>query len=96
MDSIQLIRRAATIGALLVAKVVRVADKFPWINRFPNKPLMYSVVWKTLMYITCTFVVRFFEHLLPLLFEGKSVGYASSNFQEKWFGHISGQFRCGF
>jgi len=68
---------AATIGALLVAKVVLVADKLPWINRFPHKPLMYNVIWKTLIYFGCTFVVRFAEHLFPLLFEGKGLGFAT-------------------
>jgi hypothetical protein len=35
----------ATVGALLVAKVVLIADKLPIINRFTEKPLMYNVVW---------------------------------------------------
>ena len=70
---------AATIGALLVAKVVLVADKLPWINRFPNKPLMYNVAWKTLMYVACTVVVRIVEHLLPFLFEGESFGSATQH-----------------
>jgi hypothetical protein len=34
----------ATIAALLVAKVVLVADMLPFINRFPEKPLTYNVV----------------------------------------------------
>jgi hypothetical protein len=70
---------AATLGALLVAKVVLVTDKLPWINRFPNKPLMYNVAWKTLLYVACTFVVRFVEHLLPFLFEGERVGSATQH-----------------
>ena len=37
----------ATVAALLVAKVVLIADKLPLINRFPEKPLMYNVLWKT-------------------------------------------------
>src|SRR5678816_1815359 len=37
---------AATVMALLVAKVVLIADKLPFINRFPEKPLIYNVVWK--------------------------------------------------
>ena len=35
----------ATVGALLVAKVVLVADMLPIINRFPEKPLIYNVLW---------------------------------------------------
>ncbi len=37
---------AATIGALLVGKVVLVADKLRLINRFPDRPLIYNVAWK--------------------------------------------------
>ena len=33
----------ATAAALLVAKVVLVADMLPVINPFPEKPLIYSV-----------------------------------------------------
>lgn len=67
---------AATIGALLVAKVVLVADKLPWINKFPNKPLMYNVAWKTLIYVGCTLVVRFIEHLLPYLLDHEPLDIA--------------------
>lgn len=70
---------AVTIGALLVAKVVLVADKLPWINRFPNKPLMYNVVWKTLIYVGCTLVVRFGEHLLPFLLDHESPAVTMSH-----------------
>lgn len=70
---------AATIGALLIAKVVLVADKLPWINRFPNKPLMYNVAWKTLIYFACTFLVRFLEHLIPFLMDGEGLGVATQH-----------------
>ena len=67
---------AATIGALLVAKVVLVADKLPWINKFPNKPLIYNVAWKTLIYVGGTLVVRFAEHLLPYLLDHERLDIA--------------------
>lgn len=66
----------ATIGALLVGKVILVADKLPWINRFPNKPLIYNVAWKTLIYFGCTFMVRFVEHLFPFLLDHQNLGTA--------------------
>ncbi len=58
---------AATIGALLVGKVVLVANKLPMIDKFPNKPLIYNVVWKTMIYILAVFVVRYIEHLVPFI-----------------------------
>jgi hypothetical protein len=57
---------AATVGALLVAKVVLIADKLPFINRFPEKPLMYNVLWKTAIYVGASVFIHYLEHLLPL------------------------------
>ena len=60
---------AATVGAFLVGKVVLVADKIPMVNRFPEKPLIYNVVWKTIIYVFAVFVVRYIEHLFPFVLE---------------------------
>ena len=57
---------AATIAALLVAKVVLITDKFPFVNRFPDRPLMYNVVWKTAIYVVAAFLVHYLEHLVPV------------------------------
>ena len=54
---------SATVGALLVAKVVLISDALPFVNRFPDKPLMYNVVWKTMIYVAAAFVVHYLEHL---------------------------------
>jgi hypothetical protein len=56
----------ATIGALLVAKVVLVADLLPAVNRFPQKPLIYNVVWKTAIYVVGAVLVHYLEHLIPV------------------------------
>ena len=55
----------ATIGALLVAKVVLIADHLPAINRFPEKPLIYNVVWKTAIYWLGASAAHYLEHLVP-------------------------------
>ena len=55
----------ATVGALLVAKVVLIADHLPFINRFPEKPLIYNVAWKTVTYWLGASVVHYLEHLVP-------------------------------
>jgi hypothetical protein len=31
----------------VIAKVVLVADHVKFVNRFPDRPLIYNVVWKT-------------------------------------------------
>jgi hypothetical protein len=55
---------AATIGALIVAKVVMIVDLLPFVNRFPHKPLAYNIIWKTAIYLLAAFVVRYVEHLI--------------------------------
>ncbi len=39
------------VAALILGKAVLLADMLPLINRFPNKPLIYNVAWKTLIYL---------------------------------------------
>ncbi len=68
---------AAAVGALIVAKVVLIADNIPFINKYPDKPLIYNVVWKTVIYILVTFVVRFLEYLLPLWWKQRSLSIAA-------------------
>jgi hypothetical protein len=54
----------ATVMALVVAKVVLIADHFPLVNRFPDKPLSYNVVWKTAIYFAALVAVRYAEHFI--------------------------------
>ena len=54
----------ATLGALIVGKAVLVADKLPFFNRYPEKPLIWNTVWKTLLYIAITALFRIAEVLL--------------------------------
>jgi hypothetical protein len=63
----------AAVMALLVAKVVLVADMLPFINRFPDQPLIYNVVWKTVIYVAASLVVHYLEHLTPLWWHAGSV-----------------------
>ena len=55
---------AAAVGALIVGKVILIADYFSFVNRFPHKPLMYNVVWKTGVYFVASIFVRYAEHLI--------------------------------
>ena len=51
---------------LVAGKVVLIADALPFVNRFPEKPLMYNVAWKTVIYIGAALVVHYLEHLIPV------------------------------
>src|SRR5262245_18794319 len=42
---------AIAISALILGKAVLLADLLPAINRFPVRPLVYNVMWKTVLYL---------------------------------------------
>ena len=67
---------AATVGALIVGKVVVLADQIPFINKYPEKPLIYNVVWKTGVYLLVSLIVRFLEALLLLGWQYRDLGLA--------------------
>ena len=67
----------ATVGALLVAKVVLIADSLPVINRFPERPLAYNVAWKTTIYVLAALVLHYLEHLVPLWWRLGDLGAAN-------------------
>jgi hypothetical protein len=73
----------ATVGALLVAKVVLIADALPVVNRFPERPLIYNVVWKTTIYVLAALVVHYLEHLVPLWWRLGDLGTANHRLLEE-------------
>lgn len=72
----------ATIGALIVAKVVLLADLLPIVNRFPDKPLVYNILWKTLIYQVAAIVVGYLEHLWDAYREAGSFAAANAHLVE--------------
>ena len=52
------------VAALILGKAVLIADLLPLINRFPNKPLIYNVAWKTLIYLLMATVIHYLERLI--------------------------------
>jgi hypothetical protein len=52
------------VAALILGKAVLVADMLPMINRFPNKPLIYNVAWKTFIYWLLSAVIHYLERLI--------------------------------
>jgi hypothetical protein len=51
------------VAALILGKAVLLADMVPMINRFPNKPLIYNVAWKTLIYWLMATLIHYVERL---------------------------------
>jgi len=52
------------VAALILGKAVLIADMLPFINRFPNKPLIYNVAWKTVIYWLISAVIHYLERLI--------------------------------
>lgn len=73
----------ATIAALIVAKVILIADLLPIVNRFRNKPLIYNVVWKTAIYLVAALLVRYVEHLIHFLREHGDLTLANRHLLEE-------------
>src|SRR4030095_13885071 len=55
---------SVTVAALGRGKVVLVAECLRHINRYPDKPLMYNVIWKTVIYTLVSLLVHYLEHLI--------------------------------
>ena len=53
-----------TVAALILGKAVVIADLLPVINRFPGKPLIYNVVWKTVIYVLIATLLHYLERLV--------------------------------
>jgi hypothetical protein len=52
------------VGALILGKAVLIADMLPVVNRYPDKPLAYNVVWKTVIYFVAALVLHYLERLI--------------------------------
>jgi len=51
------------VAALILGKAVLIADLLPPINRYPGRPLIYNVVWKTVIYWLVATVIHYLERL---------------------------------
>jgi hypothetical protein len=51
------------VGALILGKAVLLADLLPAINRFPDKPLVYNITWKTGIYFCIAILIHYLERL---------------------------------
>jgi hypothetical protein len=70
---------AAAISALVIAKVVVVVNILPFMNRFPDKPLIYNILWKTWIYILAALVVRYVGSIFPHVMETRDFVQANNN-----------------
>lgn len=70
---------AVVIGALIIGKVVLIADHLRITNKFPHRPLIYRIIWKSFVYVTAAFIVRTAEELIPRIIKTGSIGQGMAN-----------------
>lgn len=78
------------IASLVLGKCVLIADMLPFINRFPDKPLIWNVTWKTLMYAFVALIVHYLERLYdywkeaPGFMDANALLWSSINWPRFW------------
>ena len=70
-----------TISALVMGKVLLIVDSFPFINAFPNKPLIYNITWKFFIYSFFVLLIRLVENFIDLVYKLKNFSVASQHLQ---------------
>jgi hypothetical protein len=65
------------IAALILGKAVLIADMLPLINRYPDKPLIYNVAWKTTIYLLMSALIHYLERLFD--FSRQAGGVVTGN-----------------
>jgi hypothetical protein len=68
---------SVVLAALILGKAVLIADLLPMINRFPNKPLIYNVAWKTMIYLLMATLIHYLERLVE--FWRQAGGFVAGN-----------------
>jgi len=68
---------SVTIAALVLGKTVLIADMLPFINRYPDKPLIYNIAWKTTLYVLVSIVIHYLERLID--FWKEAGGFIAAN-----------------
>ena len=65
------------IASLILGKAVLIADMLPPINRYPDKPLAYNIVWKTVIYLLIASIIHYVERLID--FSRQAGGVVAGN-----------------
>jgi len=65
------------VASLILGKAVLLSDLVPAINRYPDKPLAYNVMWKTPIYLLVATGIHYLERLID--FSRQAGGLAAGN-----------------
>lgn len=64
------------VASLILGKAVLVANMLPFINRYPDRPLIWNAAWKTLIYTVIAGLFHFLERLFDFWKETHSLAAA--------------------
>jgi hypothetical protein len=71
---------AAFVGAFMIGKVILVVDKLSFINKFKNRKLIYSVLWKFLIYFLTALMLQYIERIVPVFMKHNNIVEANRQF----------------
>ena len=77
----------ATVSALVVGKVVLVAEMMPLLRRFDGEPLAKPILFKTVVYTLLVFIARLLEAFIHYVAGGGAIG--RGGFIEEQLGSFS-------
>ena len=66
------------VAALVLGKSVLLANALPFINRFPEKPLIWNVCWKSVIYFIVAMLIHYLERLYDFWKEAPGFGAANA------------------
>ena len=52
------------VAALILGKAVLIADMLPFVNRYPHRPIIYNVIWKSVIYLIVAATIHYLERLI--------------------------------
>ncbi|MDR5802386.1 hypothetical protein [Caballeronia sp. LZ001] len=64
------------VASLILGKAVLFADMLPFINRYPERPLIWNAGWKTVIYTLVALVLHYLERLFEFWKETHSLAAA--------------------
>jgi hypothetical protein len=74
---------SVTVAALILGKAVLLADMLPFINRFPEKPLIWNVGWKTVLYSLVATLLHYLERLFDQWRDAPNLAAANRELLER-------------
>ncbi|WP_139559169.1 hypothetical protein [Methylotetracoccus oryzae] len=84
----------ATVGALILAKVILVFNRCSFLNLFASRPMIFGILWKTLVFGILGSMFQLAEEWVPLLFKFRSASVAAEHLLAEivwpkfWANHI--------